>query len=158
MTTRSVAIIIENIYFSTPSTVTKYCSAKPRGGNCLLLKHAVTAFWLRTTLSIKPTGYYTLMDTSKNTTSGCRSMPLMARIPVYWVTYSVGLRVVKWTNGPGYSGSVIMDKICQHSQADMRHWANLGSMLGRRRRRPANIETTLFQCLVFAGIGNDTIT
>ena len=36
--------------------------------------------------------------------------------------------------------------------AKTRHWTNVGSMLGRRRRRRANIEPTFGQCLVFAGM------
>ena len=35
--------------------------------------------------------------------------------------------------------------------ASTRHWTNAGSMLGRRRRRRANIDPALVQCLVFAG-------
>ena len=32
--------------------------------------------------------------------------------------------------------------------SNTRHWTNIGSLLGRRRRRRANIEPTLVQCLV----------
>ena len=35
--------------------------------------------------------------------------------------------------------------------ANTRRWANVWSMLGRRRRRRANIDPALAQCLVFAG-------
>ena len=38
--------------------------------------------------------------------------------------------------------------------ANTRHSTNVGSKLGRRRRRRANIDPTLFQCLVFAGKDN----
>ena len=33
-----------------------------------------------------------------------------------------------------------------------RHWSNAGLMLGRRRRRWANMNPTLVQCLAFAGL------
>ena len=36
--------------------------------------------------------------------------------------------------------------------ANTRHWPNVVSMLGRRRRRRANIKTILGKCLVFAEI------
>ena len=40
------------------------------------------------------------------------------------------------------------------SPANTRRWTNVGLMLGQRRRRWANINTTLVQCLVFAGISH----
>ena len=36
--------------------------------------------------------------------------------------------------------------------ANTRHWINVRSMLARRLRRRSNIDPTLFQCLVFAGM------
>ena len=42
---------------------------------------------------------------------------------------------------------------CAYSiPANTRHWTNVGLMLARRLRRRANINPTLVQCLVFAGI------
>ena len=37
------------------------------------------------------------------------------------------------------------------SPANMKRWANVGLLLGQRRRRWANSELTLAQCLMFAG-------
>ena len=39
----------------------------------------------------------------------------------------------------------------QVGPANTCHWINVGSMLGRRRRRRANIDPPLIQYLVFAG-------
>ena len=39
-----------------------------------------------------------------------------------------------------------------HFPANTRHWANVGLMLGQRRRRWTNIKPILVQCLVFAGL------
>ena len=44
--------------------------------------------------------------------------------------------------------------IVRCTPANTRHWTNVGSMLGRRRRRRANIDPTLVQCLAFAGYSN----
>ena len=38
----------------------------------------------------------------------------------------------------------------QYVPANTRHWANVGWMLGRRRRRRANIEPPMVKCLVLA--------
>ena len=46
---------------------------------------------------------------------------------------------------------VYKECIRSNSTANTRHWTNVGSMLGRRRRRRANIDPTLVQSLVFAG-------
>ena len=58
---------------------------------------------------------------------------------------------------------IIADTSCQllvisyigadSTSANPRHWTNVGSMLGRRRRRRANIDSKLVQCLVFVGTG-----
>ena len=48
--------------------------------------------------------------------------------------------------------SIIYQLILDGSPENTRHCTNVGTMLARRLRRRPNIETTLVQCLVFAGI------
>ena len=80
-----------------------------------------------------------------------------------WMTIagSSGFPVIHWC-GPGGRRSDISQRqpAISHSpsasqshindsngtSANKRHWASAGSMLGRRRRRRANIEPTLVQC------------
>ena len=106
------------------------CSSKPKGGICLRVKLADTAFWLCT--AVTAAWFHTFILT-------------VTVYQEFWVYVTCSLKCRgSYVKGPCITVSV--------SPADTRRWIIVGLPLVQRRRRWANVKPTLIQRLVSAGI------
>ena len=60
--------------------------------------------------------------------------------------------VATWRDVPPYPAEIYSGHQVRYVQANARHWAIVGSMLGQRRRRWTNIEPTMAEWRVFVRI------